>query len=57
MRNDRICLRHFITQKPAALEGKINPDVLPNENLGYFSSVQAGQSACLLPIYKVFKKS
>ncbi|ERL93823.1 hypothetical protein D910_11109 [Dendroctonus ponderosae] len=50
MRNDRICLGHFITEKPAALEDKTNPDVLPNENLGYSASLQPGQSACLLPI-------
>ncbi|ERL87007.1 hypothetical protein D910_04409 [Dendroctonus ponderosae] len=34
VRNDRICLRHFITGKPAGLEDKTNPAVLPNENLG-----------------------
>ncbi|ERL89084.1 hypothetical protein D910_06461 [Dendroctonus ponderosae] len=39
MRNDRICLRRFITGKPAALGNKTNPDVLPNENLGNICSL------------------
>ncbi|ERL93093.1 hypothetical protein D910_10395 [Dendroctonus ponderosae] len=41
MRNDRICLGHFITGKPAALQDKTNPDVLPNENLGNICSLPA----------------
>ncbi|ENN83067.1 hypothetical protein YQE_00571, partial [Dendroctonus ponderosae] len=41
IRNDRICLRHFIssTRKPAALEDKTNPDVLPNKSLGNICSL------------------
>ena len=33
--NDRICSRHFISVKPAALYDDTNPDWLPNLHLGH----------------------
>ena len=33
--NDRICSRHFLSGKPAALEDDTNPDWLPSLNLGH----------------------
>ncbi|KAK4882717.1 hypothetical protein RN001_006036 [Aquatica leii] len=45
LRNGRICSRHFLTRKPAALDDKTNPDWIPNQNLGYISIVQPSSSA------------
>jgi len=33
--NIRVCSRHFISGKPAALFDELNPDWLPTQNLGH----------------------
>ena len=33
--NNRVCLRHFISGKPAELEDELNPDWLPTQHLGH----------------------
>ena len=38
LKNDRICSRHFITEKPADLLDDTNPDWLPMQNLGHSKS-------------------
>ncbi len=39
--NDRICSRHFISGKPAALEDQNNPDWLPTLHLGHSKAMTA----------------
>ncbi len=39
--NDRICSRHFISGKPAALEEENNPDWLPTLHLGHSKAMTA----------------
>lgn len=41
LQNDRICSRHFISGKPAALYDDTNPDWLPNLHLGHSKKLQA----------------
>ena len=40
MEQVRICLRHFISGKPADLFDELHPDWLPTQNLGYSKKEQ-----------------
>ena len=45
LENDRICLRHFISGKPAYLYDQTNPDWLPSLHLGHNKKAEPGKEA------------
>ncbi len=53
--NDRICSRHFISGKPAALEEENNPDWLPTLHLGHSKAMTAKKAETAKSRYKRVK--